>query len=191
MRTTRNLTFVFILALGLQPTASLRAGPLDEVAREMEARTGGTKKDYETKIAAADAAWDVMPMTARTSVLTDHKADAYGDFDPRANHAFKQSEHVLSYIEPVGCVFKESDGLLSYGFTIDLTLRDASGQSVFHIDKYAALDTHTRSRRHDLFFNSDLGIKDVPPGLYTLEFVFHDANSPKTMTVMQAFKVTN
>ncbi len=187
---------ISIIAAALLLSAPAAAGPFDDLGSAVEGGAGVAKTApaggvdaYRAKQAEADAAADALPLTAQVFTLVEREATLLGDYDPRGSNEYKASEQVVFYVEPIGVTFKKDGGLLSYGVSADLVLKDDGGNAIFTKEKFFALNSKTRTRRRDVYLTGSLGIKVLPPGQYTLELRFRDLNGGKTMTTSQPFKV--
>ena len=179
-----------LLTVGCLATLTLpvAANPLSGAMKAM-GDDSNSAAAYQAKLSEADAAWTAMPMSAQKALLVSYDSSGYGDYDPRPNAEFKDTEKVFSYIEPIGFVFKDVGGLYSYGYTIDLKVKRADGSVLFQKEKYASLNAKSRAKKYESSFGSALGISGLDAGPYTIEFAFHDINSDKSMEVTQVFKV--
>ena len=178
------LTVGCLATIGLPAVANPLSGAMKAMGTEVD-----TAAAYQTKLSEADAAWTAMPMSAQKTLLVVYDSSGYGDYDPRPNAEFKDSEKVFSYVEPIGYVFKDIGGLYSFGYTIDLKVKRADGSVLFQKEKYAAVNAKSRAKKYESSFASALGIGGLDAGTYTIEFAFHDLNSDKTMDVTQTFKI--
>lgn len=178
-----------LLAVGCLVALNLpgAANPLSGAA--MQAMGEDPAAVYKAKLSEADAAWATMPMSAQKNLLIAEKSSGYGDYDPRQGNEYKDSEKVISYVEPIGYVFKDVGGVYSFGYTIDILVKRADGSALFQKLKYSELNAKSRAKKYESSFDSSLGVGGVDPGTYTIVFTFHDINSDKTMDVTQVFKI--
>ena len=178
------LTVGCLAALDLPSLANPLSGAMKEMGDGIDPAT-----TYCSKLSETDAAWVAMPMSAQKTLFITGKSSGYGDYDPRPTNEFKDDEKVISYVEPIGFLFKDLGGLYSYGFTIDLVVRRPDGSVLFQKLKYAELNAKSRARKYETSFDSSLGVSGLEPATYTIDFTFHDINSDKTMDVTQVFKI--
>jgi hypothetical protein len=140
--------------------------------------------------AAVFAAWEQTPLAFR-NVQFVTEATTFGIYTPKADSNFKPGEQLLVYAEPVGYGFKENgDGTYSFGVTIDLSVKDASGAVVAEQANFAEASLSSRARNREFIVSISLDLSGAPAGDYTLEYTAHDIASDETAPITLPFTVT-
>ncbi len=75
------------------------------------------------------------------------------------------------------------------GFSIDLTLKNSEGKTLFGQEDFLDWNIDVRKLIHDLFANITLDLSGAPAGTYKVEFIVRDVNSEKMATVAQNIKM--
>ena len=74
------------------------------------AGASGGAKDYATLQGEADVAWEAAPLKIKTAIFTKDKVPGFGEYEARSTSAFKSSEVMHLYVEPVSFTWKHLPG---------------------------------------------------------------------------------
>ena len=145
---------------------------------------------YDRAEAAAIAAWDQMPLTARSVTFVTREAEGFGLYDPRASAVFAPSEPLILYAEPMGFGWRgNGDGTWTFGFSIDVVLRDGAGAIVASQPAFQRQELTSRARNREFYLTLTLNMTGAPAGDYALEYIVHDLASDKIGTIARTFSI--
>lgn len=149
-----------------------------------------TLRDIEAREAALATAWEATPLAVRQSVFVTKKADLYGQVAPRPSNVFKAGEALLTYVEPVGYVWKPAgpDGF-TFGLTLDFVIKSRSGEILGGQERFLNYAQTSRHKVRELMINITLNLAGAPPGEYVVVYTMRDDNSPKSTTFEQTFSI--
>ncbi|HEY8565711.1 MAG TPA: hypothetical protein VIL65_09440 [Beijerinckiaceae bacterium] len=151
-----------------------------------------TLQEVEARQQAVVEAWEKTPLTARRAVFVTAPATIYGAFQERPSNTFKSGEPLYSYVEPVGYAWKSlGNGEYAFGLTVDFTIKRPNGQVLGGQEKFLNYAQTSRYRNQEVMVNLTLTISGAPPGDYIVTYTMRDANSAKTATIEQPFKIVN
>ena len=145
---------------------------------------------YDAADAAAYAAWEALPLTFRTVAFVTGDAGGYGLYDARDSTVFRQGEPIVLYVEPMGYGWRqEADGRFSFGFDIDIVLRNAAGDVVASQESFMRQGLTSRARNREFYLTLTLNMTGAPAGDYALEYIVHDLASDKIGTIARTFSI--
>jgi hypothetical protein len=149
-----------------------------------------TLNDVKTKQQAVLAAWDGTPLTLRRAIFVARKPELYGDYDERKSNAFKPGEPLITYLEPVGYTWKSvDDGKYQFGVSADVIIKTPDGKIIGGKDKFLDAVQKSRNKVQELMVNLTLTLTGTPPGDYIITYTLHHANSDKSASFSQPFKI--
>jgi hypothetical protein len=138
--------------------------------------------------AALVAAWNATPLAFRHALFVN-EAKGFGIYVERPN-VFKPGEPLLAYAEPVGYAWKDNgDGTYSFGFDIDLFVKNSAGEVVGSQEKFQQLKLSSHSRNREFMVTLTLTFDGAPAGDYVVEYRAHDLNSDKVGTISLPFTI--
>lgn len=147
-------------------------------------------KTLEAGQAQVEKIWEAMPLGVRRAVIVAKEAPMFGSYEPRADNVFKPDETILTYLEPIGYLWKRGDdGSYKFGVSVDLEVLKPDRTIVAGKKNFASLPIVDRSKIQELMLNLSLHLHDFDPGDYTLTYTLHDLGGPKTASVSLPFKV--
>lgn len=164
-----------LLILIWSPLAA--AGPVVDAATKAEALAaeGKTVEALDALDQAADAVWTAGPLAFRKVVLVDSTSEG-GIYEARSDSTFKPDDKLSVYVEPVG--YGYGDG--SIGFTADLALKNATGQTLSETADVFSLSAPLAAGRRELSLTISFKVPFLRPGDYTAIITMHDQNSDKS-----------
>ena len=192
-QSARILGCAGLLALGA-PSWSPAEPQAEVEALLVQARSATARRDYPAAIDALQKALAEVrraaPLVADPFLLVAEPAKYYGGYLPRGNAEFRRNEDLNFYLEPKNLVYPRSpDGLYKPGFDVGFEIVDADGDVVARQERFGSFQFTSRSVLQDIYVNLHLTFEGAPPGAYEVRFTVKDANSAKTATVKQSFKV--
>ena len=147
-------------------------------------------QEIDKRDAAVLDAWNATPLTVRRAIFVDGHPEGFGQYVERANNVFKKGEPLVTYAEPVGYGWKDvGDGVYEFGFKADWQVKSADGKVLGGKEDFADVTKKSRARNREFDVVLSLGLSDITPGDYILEYTLHDIASSKTYTISQSFKV--
>jgi hypothetical protein len=162
---------------GVAQPGAARAQTLDAVARARAAL-------YE--------AWEKTPLTAARVMFEAQKATGFGQYQERPNAVFKPGEPLITYLEPVGFVWKQTaPDLFHYALDFDFLLLTPDGKVLGGKEGFLHVDQQSHARNLELMVNITATLNGAPPGKYILKYTMHDANSGKETSFQQPFEIAN
>jgi hypothetical protein len=186
------------LALVLCCLPSLAAGPaqaddldqaLKEVRRASEAREAAPTVKALRQLTAL--AWERLPFSVLEMRLLAAPPAGHGQYLPRVDNVFRQSEPMILYMEPVGFKVRHDpkEGTYTYDLTADFNLVDAWGRVVGGRRDFGRFggQSYQFPDRFPLSFTYSLS--GLPPGDYRVETTLRDLLGKQAQTVVTPFKI--
>ena len=189
----KNTVIVVALALvaytGLEPTAS--AQDLTDLAKEAKAaaKDGRDLEAYETMRRATLKMWRSSPLLFRKAIFVKKAPKGFGIYDPRPDGPFKPGEKLFVYIEPIGFVWKERDGLKHAELVADLVLKDAEGTVLAEQEGFGTFTFDSRDQNTEVITALTIDFTEAPEGKYTAELKFTDMLGKKSATIELPFEI--
>lgn len=141
---------------------------------------------------AVAEAWVKAPLTERRAIFVEQPAETYGAWKERPTNVFKPGENLLTYVEPVGYVWKDAgDGWLNFGFVMDFKIKTPDGRILGGQDAYKRFEFRTRFRNREVFINLKMTLTGIPDGDYVLVYTLHDLGSDKQSSFEQPFRIAS
>jgi len=187
----RTLGCAGLLTLAL-PSWSLAQTDVEPLL--VQARGATARRDYPAAIEALQKALEEVrraaPLVADPFLLVAEPAKSYGGYVPRRSAEFRRNEELHFYLEPKNLVYPRSpEGLYKPAFDVGFEIVDGDGHVVARQDRFGSFQFSSKSALQDIYVNLHLTFEGAPPGHYEVRFTMKDANSAKTVTMKQAFKV--
>jgi hypothetical protein len=189
-----RLLFPFICAVVLSGSALAQTGwgtpvaptakPASAVASDMP-----TLKDIDALRKAVTDAWEKMPLTQRRALFVTEKADLYGHYAARSSSEFKASEKLVTYVEPVGYVWKANGNAYDFGLTVDFAVKSPDGKILSGQEGFGKFAMTSSDKLQEFMLNLTLSLDGAPPGQYILQYRLHDLYSQKTSTIELPFSI--
>jgi hypothetical protein len=135
-------------------------------------------------------AWEKTPLTIQRALFVTEEPKAYGIYTPRPSSRFKAGEPIIVYAEPVGFGWKSvEDDQFEFGFTVDLTVKTAAGETVAQQDNFGRPALKSRHQNREFMIHLTLHLNDAPPGDYLVAYKLHDVATDKTATLEIPFTI--
>lgn len=183
----RSAAFAVILAAC---PAGAVAGEIADRAAEAE-RLLGEGKPADAQAAfdkAAAAFWIASPLQLRVATFAD-EVKGFGNYAPHAGTAFKPSDTLLIYLEPIGYAFTpEGDGF-RVSIAADIEIHTPGGLILAKSADFGRLEWMARSKTREVHATLKLPLPKLKPGSYQLLVTLRDQGSPKSTTVTLPFSV--
>ena len=182
---------LLVLAGGL--AAPAKADDLDQAFKE--AKKAAEARDAAASLKALRQAtaliWERLPFSVLEVHLLAAPPAGYGQFLPRVDNQYRQSEPMILYMEPVGFKvrFDPKDGTYTYNLTADFNLVDAWGRVVGGRRDFGRFGGQAQQfpDRNPMSFTYSLS--GLPPGDYRFETTLRDVLGGKSHTVVTPFKI--
>ncbi|MCP8895468.1 hypothetical protein KYK29_11080 [Shinella daejeonensis] len=184
--------FAMLVAAALAIACPAAAGPLAEAAQKAEeqAAAGDTVGAHETIRKAFDAFAATLPFSIGKAVFVATPPEGYGMYEERPDNRFRNSEPIISYVEPVGLTWKPAgDDKLEAQFTVDLELLDGKGALLAEHKAFGSFDFRGSVRNQEVFARLTLNLTNPPAGDYLLRYRFRDAASGAVALAEQPFSI--
>lgn len=182
-----------LLAASLVCAGPASAGPGDAFKVGADVVASGktpTLQDVEALENVLAGLWERMPLTQRHVVFVGTKADLYGGYMERASNVFARYESLVTYVEPVGYVWKSlGNGSYGFGITLDFKVKTPDGKILAGQDNFQSFDYKSHYRNRELFMNLIMTLSGIQPGNYVLGYTLHDKYSDKVSTFEQPFVI--
>jgi hypothetical protein len=192
----RGVPVFVAVALLISAHATTSGVSAQDGARPRLAQAEGAlaRRDYPAAIAALEQALrevrQAAPLAVESFALVGEPAKSYGAYAARPNAEFRGKEEMHFYLEPKNLVSSRSAaGLYEPGFDVDFEIVDEDGDTVAKQERFGSFRFTSKSALQDIYVNLHVSVEGAPPGAYEIRFTLRDANSPKTATVKQAFRM--
>jgi hypothetical protein len=177
--------------LAFTSTAAV-AGPALDAATRAEALLAERK--YAEALAAADearqAVWDASPLIIQRAVFVASDPQGFGIFDMRESNAFKRSEPLIIYAEPLGFGYGKDGDLYVIDLGLDFVIKGADGSVVASQENFGSLNMRSRVANKEFMAKLNYDFSGLPAGAYTVTTVLKDKNSAKTGEFTMDFTLT-
>jgi hypothetical protein len=138
---------------------------------------------------AVTDAWEETSLTQRRALFVTEKADLYGHYAPRSSSEFKANEKLVTYVEPVGYVWKADGDIFDFGVTVDFVVKSRDGKILAGQEGFGKFAFSSSNKVQELMLNLTMSLDGAPPGRYILQYKLHDLYSDKTSTFEQPFSI--
>ena len=140
--------------------------------------------------AALEAIWVELPLTAEHAMFVSEKAPIFGAYSERPDNVFRAGETLLTYIEPVGYIWREiGDGHVTFGISLDFEILKPNGEVLGGQRNFLSYTATSRAKLRELMLNASLDINGLPEGDYVLGYTLRDLNSPKIAEAALPFRI--
>jgi hypothetical protein len=104
--------------------------------------------------------------------------------------SWSAGEPIIVCAEPVGFGWKSvEDDQFEFGFTVDLAVKTAAGETVARQDNFGRPALKSRHRNREFMIHLTLHVNDAPPGDYLVDYKLHDLGTDKTATLEMPFTI--
>ena len=179
----------FALVLAAAPAAAF-AGEIADRAAEAE-RLLGEGKSVDAQAAfdkAAAAFWIASPLQLRVVTFAD-EVKGFGNYTPHAGTAFKPSDTLLIYLEPIGYAFTPEGEVFKVAIVADIELHTPGGLILAKSADFGRLEWKARSKTREVHATLKLPLPKLKPGDYQLLVTLRDQGSPKSTTATLPFSI--
>jgi len=191
-KTTLAAWLALLALTGALPTPAA-ADELDQAFRE--AKKAAEARDPAATLkalrVATALAWERLPFGVLEVHLLAAPPAGYGQYLPRVDNQYRQSEPMIIYMEPVGFKVRHDpkEGTYTYNLTADFNLIDAWGRVVGGRRDFGRFGGQSQQfpDRNPLSFTYSLS--GLPPGDYRVETTLRDLLGNKSHTVVTPFKI--
>lgn len=187
LRTVR----IIMLSLSTFSASAAFAGEALKLAEEAEALV--TKGDgpaaYDKMRLSLAAVADSIPFDVRKAFFVSAKPIMFGSYDRVASNEFPTGSSLITYAEPIGLAWVPDGSGVTSAFTVDFELRNPSGELLAEQKAFGNFKIDSREPLFEIFTPLTLDVSAVPAGDYVLKYVFNDANSKKSTSIEQRFKL--
>jgi hypothetical protein len=173
------MTMILRIALLLAASAAaIAADPVPGAADKAPAAKASAPKGGAAKSAEGILAIGRFVLVARP-------AKAFGDVEARKDTVFHLGETMNFYGEPKNLAYpRNAGGAYEPAFEVDVEIRQPDGKTIKQ-DKFATIRLPAKQRTQDAYVNLSLALNQVPPGTYSVKFVFRDLNSKRVGAAVQ------
>jgi hypothetical protein len=135
---------------------------------------------------AVREAWAKTPFVLRNALFVTGSPEAFGSYTPRSPAPFKSGEQMIVYVEPVAFEWKSlEDGQCEFGFTVDLLVKTAAGQTILEKNKFGTMMFKSRAQNREVFLKLTVNLTGATPGDYLLDFRVHDAEAADAVATFE------
>jgi hypothetical protein len=182
---------IIMLSASAFSAVAAHAGEVAKLAEEAEAllAKGDGPAAYDKMRQSLAAVSDSIPFSIRKAFFVSEKPLMFGSYDRVANNEFATGSSLITYAEPIGLAWVPHSGGVSSAFTVDFELRNPTGELLAEQKAFGNFKIESREPLFEIFTPLTLDVSAVPAGDYVLKYVFNDANSKKTTSVEQRFKL--
>lgn len=182
---------IIILSSSALWSSSAFAGNVVKLAEEAEAliSKGDGPAAYDKMRQSLAAATDSIPFNIRKAFFVSAKPLMFGSYDRVANNEFAKGSSLITYAEPIGLAWVPNGSGVASAFTVDFELRNPTGELLAEQKAFGNFKIESREPLFEIFTPLTLDVSAVPAGDYVLKYVFNDANSKKSTSIEQRFKL--
>lgn len=182
---------IIMLSLSVLPISTARAGDVTKLAEEAEAllSKGDGPAAYEKMRQSLATVSDSIPFNVRKAFFVSQKPLMFGSYDRVSTNEFPTGASLITYAEPIGLAWVPGAKGVSSAFTVDFALRNPSGELLAEQKAFGNFKIESREPLFEIFTPLTLDVSAVPAGDYVLTYVFNDANSKKSSSIEQRFKL--
>ena len=110
-------------------------------------------------------------------------------FDIRESDAFKRSEPLVIYTEPVGFAYGRDGQMFITDLALDFEVFDASGASIAAQENFGSWTLRSRVANKEFMGKLDYDFSGLEPGDYEVVTTVRDKNSDKKASFGMKFKL--
>ena len=114
-------------------------------------------------------------------------SSGFGNYVPHAGTAFKPSDTLLIYLEPIGYAFTPEGDTFKVAIAADMEIHTPGGLVLAKSADFGRLEWHARSKTREVHATLKLPLPKLKPGDYQLLVTLRDQGSPKSTTVTLPF----
>jgi len=171
----------FAGALLALPTAA-EAGEIADLASKAEGlMTAGRYEDATKALEAAqDKLWQASPLLFRHALFTAGEPTGFGLYDLREGSAFKRSEPLIIYAEPMGYGYGRDGSLYVISLDLDFSIKDSKGKEVAAQENFGNLSFRSRFPNKEFMAKVTYDFSGLPAGDYSVTTRAKDRNTDKS-----------
>ena len=131
-----------------------------------------------------------LPLTVEHAMFNAEKAPLFGAYSERPSNIFKPGEPLLTYLEPVGYLWKDAGaGQVTFGVSLDFEILKPGGEVLGGQKNFLSYSATSRAKLRELMLNASLNLDGFPEGDYVLGYTLRDVNSPKIAEASLPFHI--
>ncbi len=177
------------VVLAAAPAAALAGEIADRAAEAEQLLSQGRAADAQAAFDKAAAAfWIASPLQLRVVTFAD-EVKGFGNYTPHAGTAFKPSDTLLIYLEPIGYAFTPEGDVFRVAIAADIELHTPGGLILAKSADFGRLEWKARSKTREVHATLKLPLPKLKPGDYQLLVTLRDQGSPKSTTVTLPFSI--
>ena len=182
----------FILVCGLLfATTASAAAQWGGGAKPTAAPANPAVAEIDALREAVAKAWLKSPLTWRRALFVRAPSPMFGAFEPRDGNVFKPGEKLITYVEPIGYVWKPTGDAYEFGVSVDFIIKGADGKILAGQEKFGEFLNTSHEKPQEFMLNLTLSLDGAAPGDYVLRYTLHDLGGAKTATIEQPFVIAN
>lgn len=172
--------------------AAVSAALLAAPALSLGAAQEEALREIDALDAAVTQAWIKAPLTERRAMFVVNPVQTYGAWTARETNVFRPGEKLLTYVEPVGYVWRDGGGgWFSFGFTLDFKVKTPDGRILGGQDAFQRFEFKTQFKNREVFANLTMSLSGISDGDYVLVYTLRDIASDKVSSFEQPFKIAS
>lgn len=186
----KSLSVAF-LVLSLLAISQAQGGEIADAGLAAEKFAAESKYDeaFQALETARDAIWNQSPLAFRKTLFVASEPQGFGLFDIRESDAFKRSEPLVIYTEPVGFAYGRDGQMFITDLALDFEVFDASGASIAAQENFGSWTLRSRVANKEFMGKLDYDFSGLEPGDYEVVTTVRDKNSDKKASFGMKFKL--
>ncbi|MEP3045909.1 MAG: hypothetical protein ABJL55_13105 [Roseibium sp.] len=180
------------LAIGASLMSSASAGGLiDRAASAEQALVAGeASKTVAIMRSALIAAWQAAPISIDKAVFVEAAAAGFGIYNERSGNSFSPDQPLLIYLEPIGFVWAENDGIYRSHLIADFELLSPDGKILAGQENFGEFKFASLAHNTEYMVNLTLNISGAPVDQYVLKVTLRDQlNDDQSTSVRLPFEI--
>lgn len=180
-----------VLLLLLAAVASARAGEIEALAREAEAKAAvGQHIEAANALRQAFAVLAAQsPLSLRHAQFVAEPPNGFGIYQPRSGNSFRSGEPLIVYAEPFGMGWRPEGDHFSALLTIDFEIRTPGGEILTGKKEFGRFAFNSRERNLEVMTHLTLNLSGAPAGKYVFGATYHDKVSGKSTSLDLPFEI--
>jgi hypothetical protein len=182
---------LFPLLLLLAAVTAARAGEIETLAREAEAKAAAGQH-----VEAANALRQALtvlaanaPLLLRNVQFVAEAPKGFGIYQPRGGGSFRSGEPLVVYAEPFGIGWKPEGGQFNALLTVDFEIRTPAGDVLTGKKDFGRFAFTSRERNLEIMTHLTLNVSGAPVGDYVFGATYHDKVTGKSATLDLPFQI--
>ena len=177
------------VVLAAAPAVALAGEIADRAAEAEQLLSQGRAADAQAAFDKAAAAfWIASPLQLRVATFAD-EVKGFGNYTPHAGTAFKPSDTLLIYLEPIGYAFTPEGDTFKVAIAADMEIHTPGGLVLAKSADFGRLEWNARSKTREVHATLKLPLPKLKPGDYQLLVTLRDQGSPKSTAVTLPFSI--